>query len=112
MDAIPSPTTHRRFPLRWFAAASAVAAVGGGLVALGVWPPFATVMSASMEPTIDTGDVVLLGKLGRPPQVGDVLAVRVPDDARRRFGYPPTVVHRVAKISPGGVITTKGDARP
>src|SRR3954466_7593291 len=110
MDATPPPTTRPRLRVRWFVAAAVVAAVVGSLVALGVWPPFATVMSASMEPTIDTGDVVVLGKLGRPPQVGDVLAVTVPDEARRRYGYPPTVVHRVVNVSPAGRISTKGDA--
>ena len=88
-----------------------VAACVGAMIALGTWPPFATVMSASMEPTISTGDIVVLRKLDRPPRVGDIIAVSVPSEARQRFGYPPTVIHRVVKVSPAGVITTKGDAR-
>jgi signal peptidase I len=111
MDATPASEASRRVALRWIAAAAAAAALVGSLVALGTWPPFATVMSGSMEPTIDTGDVVVLRKLGRPPRVGDVISVSVPDEARRRYGYPPTVVHRVVKVSPAGEITTKGDAR-
>jgi signal peptidase I len=69
-------------------------------------------MSASMTPTIRTGDVVLLGHLDRPPRVGDVIAVSVPDAARTRYGYPAVVIHRVVRIAPGGDIVTKGDARP
>src|SRR3954464_13591158 len=84
----------------------------GGLLYLGAWPPMATVMSASMSPTIKTGDVVLLKHLDRAPRVGDIIAVSVPDQARSRYGYPPVVVHRVVRISTSGDITTKGDARP
>jgi len=69
-------------------------------------------MSASMTPTIKTGDVVLLKHLDRPPRVRDIIAVSVPDAARSRYGYPPVVIHRVVKIAPNGDITTKGDARP
>ncbi|MFL5886115.1 MAG: S24/S26 family peptidase, partial [Thermoleophilaceae bacterium] len=83
-----------------------------GLLYLRSWPPMATVMSASMTPTIKTGDVVLLKHLDRPPRVRDIIAVSVPDAARSRYGYPPVVIHRVVKIAPNGDITTKGDARP
>lgn len=89
-----------------------VALVGAGLADLRVWPPLATVMSASMVPTINTGDVVVLKRMQALPRVGDVVAVTVPDAARTRYGYPPEVVHRVVRVSPAGEITTKGDARP
>jgi signal peptidase I len=89
-----------------------IAAVGVGLGFLRTWPPLATVMSGSMSPTIETGDVVVLQKLDGPPRVGDVIAVSVPADARSRYGYPPEVIHRVVRISADGQITTKGDARP
>ena len=75
------------------------------------WPPLATVMSASMAPTIDTGDMVVLQRLGRPAQVGDIVVVNVPDDARSRYGYPPVVIHRVVRIAADGAVSTKGDAR-
>jgi signal peptidase I len=109
-----TPSRKRRLPrvrVGWMLVALLAAGAIGGLLYLGAWPPMATVMSASMEPTIKTGDVVLLKHLDRPPRVGDIIAVRVPDSARSRFGYPPEVTHRVVKISPDGQITTKGDAR-
>src|SRR5215212_9153325 len=112
MDATRETTEARRVPLRLLAGAAAASAVVGALVALGTWPPLATVMSASMEPAISTGDVVVLRTLDRPPHVGEVVSVAVPAEARRRYGYPPTVVHRVVKVAPTGAITTKGDARP
>jgi signal peptidase I len=85
--------------------------VGTGLGYLRSWPPLATVMSASMSPTIDTGDMVVMRRLTSQPRVGDVVAVSVPEQARGRYGYPPEVVHRVVRVAPDGTITTKGDAR-
>ena len=90
----------------------ALACVGAGLGYLRAWPPVATVMSASMSPTIDTGDVVVMRKLQNAPRAGDVIAVSVPEGARTRYGYPAKVIHRVVRVAPDGRVTTKGDARP
>jgi signal peptidase I len=79
---------------------------------LGCWPPFATVMSGSMSPTIKTGDVVVLKRMHGLPKVGDIIAVSVPERARSRYGYPPVVTHRVVRVTADGTISTKGDARP
>jgi signal peptidase I len=100
----------RRFRWSWLALAVLIAAVFGGLSYLRVWPPLATVMSASMSPTIKTGDIVVLKKLGGPAQVGDIVAISVPEDIRSRYGYPPVIIHRVVRIDAAGVVTTKGDA--
>src|SRR5947209_941177 len=102
--------SRRRLPRpRWWAlGAGAAALLAAALVWLGTWPPIATVMSGSMAPHINTGDVVLLGRIGTP-RVGDVVAVSVPDAARKRYGYPPEVIHRVIRIA-GGRLQTKGDA--
>ena len=89
----------------------AVAAAAGGMAYLQTWPPLATVMSGSMVPTINTGDVVLLRRLHERPRVGQIVVVNVPDEARSRYGYPPVVIHRVVRVSPTGIIQTKGDAR-
>ncbi|WP_028057425.1 S26 family signal peptidase [Candidatus Solirubrobacter pratensis] len=95
----------------WMLVAAVLAAAAGGVAYLREWPPLATVMSASMSPTIDTGDMAVLKRLDRPARVGDVVVVHVPDDARTRYGYPTVVIHRVVRIAPGGAVTTKGDAR-
>jgi signal peptidase I len=99
--------------VRWgrLIAGIVLALVLGGLAFLQTWPPLATVMSGSMAPTIDTGDVVLLKRLERPARVGDVVSIAVPDEARSRFGYPPVVIHRVVAIDASGSVKTKGDAR-
>jgi signal peptidase I len=81
----------------------------GGLVYLGTFPPMATVLTGSMEPGIDTGDVVIMKSLrGRSPRVGQIVLVNVPDRFQQRFSYPDRVIHRVERIEDGWV-TTKGD---
>ena len=62
----------------WIVLATIAVAIAGGLGFLGTWPPLATVMSASMSPTIDTGDMVVLRRLGAPAQVGDVVSIPFP----------------------------------
>jgi signal peptidase I len=107
-----SPGSRRSwFGWRTAAAAALVALTGTGLGVLRVWPPLAVVMSGSMAPTINTGDMVVLMRLRSPAKVGQVVAVPVPDDARTRYGYPPVVIHRIYRIT-DGQIRTKGDARP
>src|SRR4051794_7253391 len=97
--------------MRWIALGALAMLVAGALGYLRTWPPLATVMSASMSPTINTGDMVILRRPGRPARVGDVVMVQVPDDARTRYGYPPVVIHRVVTVKRDGRLTTKGDAR-
>ena len=103
----------RALPLRrgWAALAVLGVLVAGALGYLRMWPPLATVMSASMEPTIRTGDMVVLKRLDGPAHVGQVVSVSVPDEARSRYGYPPVVIHRVLAVARDGSVTTKGDAR-
>src|SRR4051812_28257531 len=110
--APPPPLCVARPPLRgkWLVAGALLAAAMLALAYLQTWPPLATVMSGSMAPTIDTGDVVVLKRLDRPARVGDIVSIPVPDEARARFGYPPVVIHRIVGIGPDGAITTKGDA--
>jgi signal peptidase I len=94
----------------WILLAALALAAAAGVGHLRVWPPLATVMSASMAPTIDTGDMVVMKRLDRPAREGDIVSIRVPEEARRRFGYPPVVIHRVVAIAPDGAVTTQGDA--
>jgi signal peptidase I len=105
------PGWVRRIGWPRLALAVLLIAVAGGLGYLRAWPPVATVMSGSMSPTIETGDVVVMKRIDGGPKVGDIVAVKVPDEARSRFGYPPEVIHRVMRIGADGRVTTKGDAR-
>src|SRR5215213_3614759 len=110
-----APSIHRVEPgesepagSRWLVLATLLMLVVGAVGYLGTLQPLATVMSASMSPTIDTGDIVVLKHLRTPAQVGDVVKVNVPDEARTRYGYPTVVIHRVLRIAPDGRVTTKG----
>src|SRR4051794_9417079 len=107
LAGVPAPThrVERAAPAlhpRGIVACTLLVVAFGMFGYLRTWPPLATVMSASMAPTINTGDVVVLGRLGRPARVGDVAVIHVPDDARSRYGYPDVVTHRVVAIAPDG----------
>lgn len=64
---------------------------------------FAVVGTGSMEPTLMTGDLVLIQDIHVVPQVGDILMFKTNT-------VPIPVVHRVVSVSERGV-KTKGDAR-
>lgn len=65
---------------------------------------FSVVVSDSMSPEFNRGDMVLIQNIIGKPEVGDIITARVPDT------HLP-VMHRVVSIS-GGVIRTKGDRNP
>jgi signal peptidase len=85
------------------AAAVAVlpAAVGGSAL---------TVLSPSMRPTVDPGDVVVIRP--RPVEsvaVGDVITFL---DREAQTDATRLVTHRVVAVEPGPVFRTRGDANP
>jgi signal peptidase I len=98
-----------RFALK-VAAGALVVAIVAILLILRTWPPLNVVLSNSMEPTIKTGDVVVMQALDRAPKVGDIVAVNPTPEERKKYGYPDVVIHRIVKIV-GGKATTKGDGR-
>ncbi|WP_168168831.1 signal peptidase I [Methanopyrus sp. SNP6] len=72
---------------------------------LGTPDPVVTVISESMYPYYNVGDVLLVvGVPYRDIKVGDVIVYRLP-------GKPIPIVHRVIAKTPEGVIT-KGDNNP
>ncbi len=108
--AAQAVTRRKRVRWTWLPVAVLLAALAGTVGFLRVWPPLATVMSASMSPTIDTGDMVVLKRLSEPAHIGDIVVINVPTEARSRYGYPPVVIHRIVRIAADGAVTTKGDA--
>src|SRR5215216_376975 len=75
---------------------------------------FLVVVSESMEPTLYTGDIVIIGQSDnayssfKDVKVGDIIAFEEP-------GRNKIIVHRVVQISHspyGDTIVTKGDANP
>jgi signal peptidase I len=94
-------------------------AVGAYFVGIGIDhadPPVIAVQGHSMQPTLVTGDLVVVeGVNPSTLKVGDVIAVTVPTAARQKYDLPPHVVHRIVKIThtpAGPVFTTKGDNNP
>lgn len=113
VDAAGSPRTARQKALLAAKVLLGLLAIAVlvALALLRTWPPLDVVMSGSMEPAIDTGDVVVMGRLDRPARVGDVVAVHPPQSIQNNLNYPPTIIHRIVEIDPGGKVYTKGDAR-
>lgn len=76
--------------------------------------PFAVIRSNSMEPTLSRGDIAYIrGADTSKLQVGDVVAVEVPESYQDKYAYPPVVIHRIKEIGEyqkGTFIITKGDA--
>lgn len=70
----------------------------------------AVVVSDSMRPTFEKGDLVLIQTLSKELEVGDIILFSgfiELDEERREF-----VIHRVYEIEKNGMIKTKGDAMP
>lgn len=99
--------------------AVAAVAVAAYIVGAVIWhanPPVVPVEGVSMRPTLHAGDLVLLKGVD-PNQLhkGEIIAVRVPSDARSKYSLPAEIVHRIVRInhtSSGLVFVTKGDANP
>lgn len=70
----------------------------------------AVVVSDSMRPTLEKGDLVLIQTISKKPEEGDVILFSgfIELDQERR----ETVIHRVYKVNKDGSVLTKGDAMP
>jgi len=97
--------------------------IGGGLLAIhtlfGSFNPFYVVVSGSMIPTINIGDIVIIKNNSFDTsfnnlKVGDIIVFRAPE-AKTDDGKPKVIVHRIDEIGnffQKEVIRTKGDANP
>jgi signal peptidase len=63
-----------------------------------------TVVTGSMRPILEPGDVVLISPHSEHVEVGDVVAFPDPTQLNR------DILHRVAEITESGALVTKGDA--
>jgi len=80
---------------------------------LHVNPPVVPVQGVSMQPTLKTGDLVVLSAADPSTlKRGDVIAVHISQTDQSTYGVPANVVHRIVKIEHGTeglVFITKGD---
>ena len=106
---------HRRRsiarPLRMVAGTLvSLAALAGAIVVVVLGIGFSPVLSPSMSPAFDAGDLVLTRAVPTSEvRVGDVVVLPRPDAAGERY------VHRIVALRPtatGPVVVTKGDNNP
>lgn len=105
-DAAPSLRSRRRQIAEWalFAMLLVAIVIGIRLAGLRADP----VLSGSMEPSIDTGDLALvISPRLVTPGIGSVIVFDETVD-----GEPASVIHRVIGIETDGSFITKGDANP
>jgi len=97
--------------------------IGGGLFSIntffGSFNPFYVVVSGSMIPKINIGDIVIIKNNSFDTSFdnlkkGDIIVFRAPD-AKTEDGKPKVIVHRIADIGTffeKKIVKTKGDANP
>jgi signal peptidase len=97
--------------------------VGGGLLSIytffGSFNPFYVVVSGSMVPKINIGDIVIIKNNSFETsfnnlKVGDIIVFRAPE-ATTEDGKPKVIVHRISEIGTDDgkeVVMTRGDANP
>lgn len=97
--------------------------VGGGLLSIytffGSFNPFYVVVSGSMIPKINIGDIVIIKNNSFETsfdklKVGDIIVFRAPE-ATTEDGKPKVIVHRISEIGTSSskkAVITKGDANP
>lgn len=93
---------------------SIVAACIVGFLSMRGTLPFIPVLGNSMEPTFSAGSLCFIEPIENPDtiEVGDIIVYNVPPITRELYSYPPTVVHRVVKVTRnerGVFFRTKGD---
>lgn len=88
-------------------AMAALAAVGGAVLVVLLHIGFSPVLSPSMSPTFDAGDLVVTRQVATGDiRVGDVVVLPRPDADGERYA------HRVVQLDEGNVVVTKGDNNP
>ncbi|WP_164465881.1 signal peptidase I [Actinoplanes teichomyceticus] len=104
--ALPPARQRALPPARQRALPAAVGALAlTALVALLSGWSLSVVISGSMRPAVEAGDVVITAPLtGQRIRAGSVIRFRSPDRPGR------AVLHRVARVAPDGRLITKGDA--
>jgi signal peptidase I len=97
--------------------------IGGGLLFIytffGSFNPFYVVVSGSMIPTINIGDIVIIKNnsfdtLFNNLKIGDIIVFRAPE-AKTDDGKPKVIVHRISDIGTfleKEAVRTRGDANP
>jgi len=88
-----------------------IAAIVGFLAVRGTMP-FMPIFGASMEPTLQSGNLLMIEPVDpKEVEVGDIIVYNVPSMIRDYYNYPPVIAHRVTKVNaePRLAFRTAGD---
>jgi signal peptidase len=62
--------------------------------------PFMPIYGSSMEPTLNSGSLLTISSIDpNEIKVGDIIVYNVPTMVQEYYNYPPTVAHRVIKVT-------------
>ena len=104
----------KRVHLTWVKRALWIFLVAGLFLYLNASPPILAIASSSMEPTLTRGDLIVISRVSPAAiQEGDVIVYKVPLSFQQKYGYPPSICHRVVRIqNTDGELAfrTKGDS--
>ena len=87
------------------------ACIVGFLTIRGVMP-FMPIFGASMEPTLQSGNLLMIEPIeAKDVEVGDIIVYNVPSMIQDYYGYPPVVAHRVVEVKTNPTLSfrTGGD---
>lgn len=108
-----APAKARKLSIFTMVLFAVVVLYSGIAVYSGTFLPIRLVRGTSMEPNLVAGDLIVLKNVPFSSlAVGDIIAYRTPDIARKSTGTPRAILHRIIDIessSNGRVLTTKGD---
>lgn len=113
MRALSKGERPRKGKFRWIAPVVGFSLLASLLFYLNYSPPFMAIASNSMQPALSRGDLILIKNVSLSEvKTGDIIVFRVPTELQGRYGYPPTVCHRIARTldsATGISFRTKGD---
>jgi signal peptidase I len=82
------------------------------IMAVRGWLPFMPIYGSSMEPTLQSGSLMVIESIDpKDVKVGDIIVYNVPKAIQDYYNYPPVVSHRVVSVTttPSLSFRTKGD---
>jgi signal peptidase I len=82
------------------------------IMAVRGWLPFMPIYGSSMEPTLQSGSLMMIDPIEpKDVKVGDIIVYNVPKSIQDYYNYPPVVSHRVVSVTttPALSFRTKGD---
>jgi signal peptidase len=113
MGTLSKGQRQLRGKFHWVAPLIGFILLGSLVLYLNSSPPFLAIASNSMQPALSRGDLIFIQNVSLSEvRTGDIIVFRVPSELQSRYGYPPTVCHRIVRTldsATGITFRTKGD---